>query len=92
MTAAVRTRASPIRRAGDLRRTFHNQLDELRERIAKLGARVTESIPRATEILLTQDLEGAELMVLADDEIDAKTLELEDALLRVARPAVAGRQ
>jgi phosphate transport system protein len=64
---------------GELRRVFHQQLDDLRERIAKLAARVTESIPRATEILLTQDLEGAELMVLADDEIDAKALEFDDA-------------
>jgi phosphate transport system protein len=65
--------------ASDLRKTFHNQLDELRDSIAKLAARVTESIPRATEILLTQDLEGAELMVLADDEIDAKSLEFDEA-------------
>ena len=78
--------------AGDLRRTFHNQLDELRDRIAKLAARVTESIPRATDILLAQDLEGAELMVLADDEIDARSLELDEAcyeLLALQSP-VAG--
>src|SRR5688500_12718490 len=78
--------------AGDLRRTFHNQLDELRDRIAKLAAKVTESIPRATEILLAQDLEGAELMVLSDDEIDAKSLELDEAcyeLLALQSP-VAG--
>jgi phosphate transport system protein len=78
--------------AGDLRRTFHSQLDELRDRIAKLAAKVTESIPRATEILLAQDLEGAELMVLADDEIDAKSLELDEAcyeLLALQSP-VAG--
>jgi phosphate transport system protein len=65
--------------ASELRKTFHHQLVDLRDRIAKLGARVTEGIPRATEILLTQDLEGAELMVLADDEIDTKALELDDA-------------
>jgi phosphate transport system protein len=78
--------------AGELRRSFHHQLDELRERIAKLAARVTESIPRATEILLTQDLEGAELMVLADDEVDAKALELEDScyeLLALQQPVAS---
>src|SRR5262245_55365007 len=77
---------------GELRRAFHQQLDGLRERIAKLAARVTESIPRATEILLTQDLEGAELMVLADDEIDAKALELDDAcyeLLALQQPVAS---
>ena len=73
-------------------RAFHNQLDELRDEIAAMAAAVTESIPRATEILLAQDLEGAEHMVLADDEIDAQALELEERVLRAARPAVAGRQ
>jgi phosphate transport system protein len=65
--------------AGELRSTFHNQLLGLRDGIAKLAAHVTESIPRATEILLSQDLEGAELMVLADDEIDMRALTLEDS-------------
>jgi phosphate transport system protein len=76
----------------ELRTGFHQQLDELRERIAKLAAKVTESIPRATEILLTQDLEGAELMVQSDDEVDAKALELDEAcyeLLALQSP-VAG--
>jgi phosphate transport system protein len=77
---------------GELRRAFHSQLEGLHERIAKLAARVTESIPRATEILLTQDLEGAELMVLADDEIDAKALELDDTcyeLLALQQPVAS---
>jgi phosphate transport system protein len=69
--------------AQELRTSFHQQLDDLRDRIAKLAARVTENIPRATEILLTQDLEGAEYMVLGDDEVDAKALELDDACYEV---------
>lgn len=63
---------------GDLRSGFHQQLNELRDNIAKLSAWVTESIPRATEILLNQDLEGAEVMISGDDEIDARSLELEE--------------
>ena len=43
-----------------------------------MAAAVTESIPRATEILLGQDLEGAEYMILADDEVDARAFELEE--------------
>lgn len=62
----------------ELRTTFHQQLDELRDRIAMLGATVTEQVPRATEILLSQDLEGAEYLILADDEMDAKALLLEE--------------
>jgi phosphate transport system protein len=62
----------------DLRSSFHHELDGIRADIAKLSAGVTESIPRATEILLSQDLEGAEYMILADDEVDARALELEE--------------
>ena len=63
---------------GDLRSSFHHELDDIRAEISKLSARVTESIPRATEILLSQDLEGAEYMILGDDEVDAKCIELEE--------------
>jgi phosphate transport system protein len=64
--------------AGDIRTAFHKELDEIRSEIARLGATVTENIPRATEILLTQDLEGAEYLILADDALDASSLELEE--------------
>ncbi len=63
---------------GDLRTAFHHALDDIRESIAMLAAGVTESIPRATEILLSQDLEGAEFMILGDDEVDVKSIELEE--------------
>ena len=62
----------------DLRAGFHHELDAIRREIATLSADVTESIPRATQILLTQDLEGAEFMILSDDEIDAKCVQLEE--------------
>ena len=62
----------------DLRPGFHSELDSIRGEIAKLSAQVTEDIPRATEILLGQDLEGAEYMILADDAVDARALELEE--------------
>ena len=61
-----------------LRTEFHGQLDQMRDEIAAMAAAVTESIPRATEILLGQDLEGAEYMILADDAVDARALELEE--------------
>ena len=64
--------------AADLRVGFHHQLDLIREEIAKLAAGVTENVPRATEILLSQDLEGAEYMIMGDDEIDSRSLELEE--------------
>ena len=72
---------------GELRPGFHHELDELRERDRQARRpRVTESIPRATEILLGQDLEGAEYMILADDEIDAKCARARGALLPSCSP------
>ncbi|MET0323964.1 MAG: phosphate signaling complex protein PhoU, partial [Ilumatobacteraceae bacterium] len=62
----------------DLRAGFHDELDSIRQAIAKLSAGVTELIPRATQILLDQDLEGAEYVILADDEVDARCIALEE--------------
>ena len=41
-----------------LRRPFHRDLDDVRQTIARLSATVTEDILRATEILLTDDLDA----------------------------------
>lgn len=62
----------------DLRSSFHEQLDDIREGISRLSAGVTELVPRATEILLDADLEGAEYVILGDDEYDVKSIELEE--------------
>jgi phosphate transport system protein len=62
----------------DLRSGFHHELEQICGDIAKLSAGVTEAIPRATDILLTQDLEGAEYMIMSDDEIDARSVALEE--------------
>jgi phosphate transport system protein len=62
----------------DLRTSFHEQLGEIRTGIARLSAGVTELVPRATEILLDGDLEGAEYVILGDDEYDARSLDLEE--------------
>jgi phosphate transport system protein len=67
----------------DLRTAFHHALDEIRETTAKLAAGVTENIPRATEILLRQDLEGAEYLIMADDQVDKRVIELEDRCYEV---------
>jgi phosphate transport system protein len=64
--------------SGELRSNFHEQLDEVRFGIARLGAGVTELVPRVTDILLDGDLEGAEYVILGDDEYDAKSLQLEE--------------
>ena len=67
----------------ELRRDFHDQLGEIQTGIARMSAGVTELVPRATEILLTMDLEGAEYMILGDDEYDARALDLEERCFTV---------
>ena len=61
-----------VRMMSDLRPEFHNELDDLRNEVARLGAYVVELIPRVTDILLQQDLEGAEYVLRNDAEIDAR--------------------
>ncbi len=63
----------------ELRTSFHRELDDMRSELVRLASSVTESIPRATQILLDQDLEGADYVILGDDEIDARTLDVEEA-------------
>ena len=62
----------------ELRKGFHSQLDDVRQSLIRLAASVIEAVPRATNVLLSGDLEGAEYIILTDDEIDARSIELED--------------
>lgn len=67
----------------ELRSEFHQQLDEIQTGIARMSAGVTELVPRATEVLLSMDLEAAEYLILGDDEYDARALELEERCFKV---------
>ncbi len=76
----------------DLRHEFHHGIDELRNDIARLGASVVELIPRVTDVLLRQDLEGAEYVLRGDAEIDARALAVEEralTLLALQAPVAA---
>lgn len=64
-----------------LRSEFHNDLDGIRNQIALLGATVVELIPRATTILLEQDIEGAEYVLQGDREIDDRASAVEEQAL-----------
>jgi phosphate transport system protein len=66
-----------------LRTAYHQEIEEVRNQIVRLASSVIEAIPRATNILLEGDLEGAEYMISADDEIDARSLDLEEEIYRV---------
>jgi phosphate transport system protein len=65
----------------DTRPEFHHELEDIRSSIARLGATIVELIPRVTDILLTQDLEGAEYVLRGDAEIDARAYEVEERAL-----------
>ncbi|HQV57783.1 MAG TPA: phosphate signaling complex protein PhoU [Ilumatobacteraceae bacterium] len=67
----------------DLRKSFNHELDTARSELARLAASVTEAIPRATAVLLDGDLEGADYIIRSDDEIDARSLDLEELCLRI---------
>ena len=56
----------------ETRKSYHSELEELRAMVVRLGASVIEVVPRATNVLLGGDLEGADYLVQSDDEIDAR--------------------
>lgn len=60
------------------RKSFHMELDEIREEIVHLAAMLGEFIPRGTEALLTNDMAGAQALIESDDEVDALTLRIEE--------------
>jgi len=67
----------------ELRSGFHQELDEIQIGIASLSAGVTELIPRATDVLLSMDLEAAEYIIRGDDDYDQRSIDLEERCFRV---------
>ncbi len=67
----------------ELRSEFHQELHEIQNGIASLSAGVTELIPRATDVLLSMDLEAAEYIILGDDDYDQRSIDLEERCFRV---------
>jgi phosphate transport system protein len=77
---------------GDLRPGLHDELERLRQEIARLGALVVELIPRVTDILLQQDLEGAEYVLRGDTVVDERAAATEEralTLLALQAPVAA---
>lgn len=67
----------------ELRKGFHQELDQAKAEVVRLAASVTEAIPRATAVLLDGDLEGADYIIRSDDEIDARSLEIEERCYQI---------
>jgi phosphate transport system protein len=62
----------------DIRKSFHQQLDEIQHDLVRMAAMVTEAIPRGTAVLLDGDLHGAQVLIEGDDVLDTLALELEE--------------
>ena len=62
----------------EARKTFHEQLDELRVDVIRLAAMVTEQIGAGTQALLDGDLKGAEKIVEHDKDLDELAYSIED--------------
>ncbi len=62
----------------EVRTNFHEELDEVRTGITRLSAGVTELIPRATDVLLDADLDGADEVIEGDTVFDERSLVLEE--------------
>jgi phosphate transport system protein len=69
--------------AQDLRRTFHQELDQLRDDMIRLAGMVTETLAKGTNALLAGDLAAVESIISNDDEIDELTLEIEERCFRL---------
>mgnify|MGYP003527102822 CR=1 FL=1 len=54
----------------DYRKSFHDDLDELRTEVLKLSALTCEVVSRATDILLAGDIERAAELIGDDDIVD----------------------
>jgi len=62
-----------------VRENYHDELDEIDERIIEMSTLAAAAMDAATRALLTCDLELAEWVIGGDDRIDALRAELESA-------------
>lgn len=62
---------------------YHQDLEEVRTVIVRLGALVTETIARGTDALLSKDLQEAQALIEADDVIDEASVQAEEQIFRL---------
>ncbi|HUF34045.1 MAG TPA: phosphate signaling complex protein PhoU [Acidimicrobiales bacterium] len=62
----------------DTRKSFHHDLDLIRDDIVRMGGMVSESLSSATQALLDGDLATAEAIINGDDELDVLALDVEE--------------
>jgi phosphate transport system protein len=64
--------------ASEARKSFHEELDELRIDVIRLAALTTEAIAAGTQAFLDADVAAAERVIENDDAIDELTHSIED--------------
>ncbi|HVM54941.1 MAG TPA: phosphate signaling complex protein PhoU [Acidimicrobiales bacterium] len=67
----------------EIRKTFHQELDQVRDDLIRLAGMVTEALAKGTAALLASDLQAAEEIIAADDEIDELALDIEERCVRL---------
>ena len=67
----------------EIRRAFTEELGTIESSLAQMGALVVDSINRVTEVLLELDVDAAQSVIEADDEVDLLAVELEERVYKV---------
>ncbi|MGE3621043.1 MAG: phosphate signaling complex protein PhoU [Acidimicrobiia bacterium] len=62
----------------ELRKPFHQQLQDIQADLIRMGARVIDALPRVTDALLGDDQVVQQAIIDGDDELDTLTLSVED--------------
>jgi len=62
----------------EIRRSYHEQLDDLRRDVVQLGRLATDAIVAGTDALLEADLSAADAVISGDDALDELTHSIEE--------------
>jgi phosphate transport system protein len=76
----------------EVRKTFHQELDEIRADTARLAGMVCEAINRGTQAMLDADLRTADDLIRGDDVLDSLALDIEERcymVLALQQPVAA---
>ncbi len=67
----------------EYRKSYHAELDRLREELVRLAALVGDVVVRGTEALLRYDMDAAAEVIAGDDELDACSIDVEERCFRL---------
>ena len=69
--------------AQEIRKTFHQELDQVRDDMIRLAGMATEALAAGTVAFLAGDLQAVEEIIEGDDEIDELSLDIEEQCFRL---------